>query len=190
MDCNLILYADDTVILGKDPLKLNSNLEKIFDWCNHNLLTINCKKSQWMCTGLIKKLGMNNPIFKIGGTTMEKVTEYKYLGLTVDSKLTFQTHRQNVINNVNYKLMFFKKIRQYITTEAASIIYKGTILPLIEYADFVFDYDIKYLNKKMQSLQNQGLYTVFNQHYLKYDQKDSTETLHRRANLRPSHTAR
>ena len=72
---------------------------------------------------------------------------------------------------------------QFITLDAATIIYKGTILPLIEYADFVYDYGIKYINNKIQSLQNQGLYTVFNQHYLTYDQKESTESLHRRAKL-------
>ena len=84
---------------------------------------------------------------------------------------------------VQHKLIFFKKIRQFITVEAAEVIYKGTILPIIEYADFVFDHDIKYVNRKFQSLQNQGLYTVFNQHYLPYNQRESTETLHRRANI-------
>ena len=79
--------------------------------------------------------------------------------------------------------MFFRKIRKFITVDAASLIYKGTILPILEYADFVFDYDIQYMNNKLQTLQNQGLYTVFNQHYWAYDAKDSTETLHRKANM-------
>ena len=70
------------------------------------------------------------------------------------------------INNVNYKLTFLKRIRNYITTDLATLIYKGTILPLIEYADFVFEYGIKYVNKKIQSLQNQGLFIVFNQHVM------------------------
>ena len=183
VDCDLIFYADDTVILGKDPIILNDNLEKIYKWCNHNLLTINCKKSQWMYTRLTNTEDDLNPVFKIGGEFMSKVEEYRYLGITIDSKLNFQTHRNNMISNVNYKIIFFKKIRPYITTEAAKIIYKGTILPLIEYADFVFDYGIKYINTRIQSLQNQGLYTVFNQHYLSYDQKESTEILHRRANI-------
>ena len=95
----------------------------------------------------------------------------------MDSQLNFQSHRDNLVNNINYKLCFFKKIRKFITIEAASLIYKGTILPIFEYVDFVFDYDIQYIDNKLQTLQNQGLYTVFNQHYLTYDRKDSTETL-------------
>ena len=35
----------------------------------------------------------------------------------------------------------------------------------------------------MQTLQNQGLYIAFNQHYLPYDEKESTEVLHRQANV-------
>ena len=53
----------------------------------------------------------------------------------------------------------------------------------MEYADFVYDFDIKHLNKKIQTVQNTGLYIAFNQHFLPYGMNDSTETLHRRANL-------
>ena len=54
--------------------------------------------------------------------------EYEYLGLQIDSQLNFQSHRQNLIRNVNYKLTFFRKIWKYVTLDAAKNIYKGTIL--------------------------------------------------------------
>ena len=53
----------------------------------------------------------------------------------------------------------------------------------MEYVDFVYDFSIKYINKKLQTIQNTGLYIVYNQHYLPYDVKESTETLHRRADI-------
>ena len=86
---------------------------------------------------------MVDKTFCIGGELMSRVEEYKYLGLQIDTQLNFQSHRQTLINNVNYKLTFFKKIRKYVTLDAAKTIYKGTILPLLEYADFVIDYGIK-----------------------------------------------
>ena len=88
-----------------------------------------------MRTRLIKKDGPTDLDFKLGGEKMDKIEEYRYLGIVVDSQHNFQSHRHNVINNVDYKLTFFKKIHQFITTEAATVIYKGTILPLFEYAD-------------------------------------------------------
>ena len=56
-------------------------------------------------------------------------------------------------------------------------------MPILEYADFVYDFNIKYINKWFQTLQNTGLYIVFNQHFLMHDLKESTETIHRRARL-------
>ena len=63
------------------------------------------------------------------------------------------------------------------------LIYKCTILPVLEYADFIQDQGIAYVNKAIQKLQNLGLLIVHNQHILPYDQRDSSETLHRNCNL-------
>ena len=191
VDCDLIFYADDTVIISRDPNLLNSNLNRIYEWCNQNYLTINSKKSQWMRSRLVDKNSTPKTHFVLGGEELDMVEEYKYLGVQIDAQLNFHAHRQSLINSINYMLIFFKKIRKYINVDAAKLIYKGTILPVIEYADFVFDYGIKYLNKKWQTLQNQGLYIVFDQHYTAYDLKDSTETIHRNANvLRLDHRRR
>ena len=145
VNCNIVFYADDTVIIGNDPILLNNNLKAIQEWCNKNFLTINCKKSQWMKTTFLGKNDDNLNGFSINGVKLDGVQEYRYLGLLVDSQLNFQSHRDNLVNNINYKLCFFKKIRKFITIEAASLIFKGTILPILEYVDFVFDYDIQYI---------------------------------------------
>ena len=178
----LLLYADDTVVYETDTVILQNILNQINVWCDENLLTINCKKSQWMRTNLVKAYN-DDVAFHLGNQILDKVHEYKYLGLIMDSDLNFQTHRDTLQKRINYKLLFFRKIRKFINVRAAVTIYKSTILPIIEYADFVYDCDIKYNNKKLQSLQNQGLYTVFDQYVLPYQDRKSTETLHRDAKL-------
>ena len=157
-------------------------LDKVNVWRNKNLLTINCKKSQWMKSNLVSRSQENN-IFCLGNIALDKVTEYKYLGLLMDNDLGFSNHRDVVHNRVNYKLSFFKKLRKFINTFAALTIYKSTILPIIGYADFIYDYNIKYNNNRMQSLQNQGLYISYNEHILPFMNKSSTEFLHKEAKL-------
>ena len=179
---NINFYADDTILYSSDSRLLNADLECTYNWCNSNLLTINCKKSQWMNINLTGRK-LDNTFFTLGNTLLKRVEEYRYLGVIIDSQLTFQAYRDSLINRVNLKISYFRKIRYYMTQEAALMLYKGTILPIIEYADFVFDFNIKYINRKLQTLQNNALYIVFNQHFLPYDQKDSTETLHRQAKL-------
>ena len=179
---NINLYADDTIIYNTDPVILQNDLSEVYKWCNSNLLTVNCKKSQWMKTSIINKRA-DGQALTFGGMQLQQVDDYKYLGVNKDSGLNFQIYRDNLINRVNLKMIYFKKIRPFLTLYSALLVYKCTILPILEYADFVYDFDIKYLNKKLQTIQNSGLYIVFNQHYLPYDMKESTETLHRRAGI-------
>ena len=174
----MVLYADDTVILHDDVHILQDNLNIITGWCNENQLTINAKKSQWMrlniCTDQIDPLAI-----KISNNNLERVKEYKYLSVHVDCKLNFQHHNKLLTRNVNYKISHFKRIRKFITKMAAELIYKCTILPILEYADFIIDQGVAYVNNALQKIQNQCLLLVHNQHFLKFNERDSTETLHR-----------
>ena len=74
VDCDIVFYADDTVILGTDPTILMDNLEIIQKWCNTNLLTINCKKSQWMKTEILGKTD-NNYQFTLDGVDLDSNTD-------------------------------------------------------------------------------------------------------------------
>ena len=49
------------------------------------------------------------------------------------------TFVKNVYKNANYKVSMFSKIRKYITTYAATLIYKQTIVPFLDYACFLMD---------------------------------------------------
>ena len=80
----------------------------IYSWCNANLLTLNCKKSQWMKINIINR-GAEDVSFKIGNRILEKVNEYRYLGVIIDSQLTFQTYREGLINRVNKKVNYSRK---------------------------------------------------------------------------------
>ena len=174
---NVILYADDMVLYSSNHISLQNMLDKTSEWCENNLLTINCKKSQWMQTTIVHKLGQKID-FHLNTRTLEEVREYKYLGLLLDNDLNFKSLRENLYRRVNLKISFFKKIRVYIDVNTAINIYKSTILPIIEYADFVYDHEVKYINKKIQCLQNHGLRVVFNQYILHYSDRMSTESLH------------
>ena len=63
------------------------------------------------------------------------------------------------------------------------MIYTCTILSVVEYADFFLDQSIAYINKALQKFQNLCLLIVNNQHVLKFNERDSSETLHRNTKL-------
>ena len=187
VNCGIVLYADDTVNFHHDKNVLQNNLEKISRWCNDNVLTLNVKKSHWMrtevCGGLDDDLNQNDMAFKMGADKLTEVDTYKYLGLHIDKKLSFLPHHNKVISQVNLKLNQFRKIRCFLNKKAGILIYKCTILPVIEYVDFLQDQGILYVNKAIQKLQNFGLLIAYNQHILPFNQRDSSDTLHRNSKM-------
>ena len=189
VNCGIVLYADDTVIYHYDRTILQNNLKTISDWCNDNLLTINVKKSHWMRTRVCgrgvddRDQEIGNCKFTIKNLELKEVDLYKYLGVHIDVNLNFQPHHKKMISHAQLKLSHFRKIRRFIDRKAAILIYKCTVLPILEYADFIQDQGINYINKAIQKLQNFGLLIAHNQHILPYDQRDSSEALHRNSKV-------
>ena len=151
-------------------------------WCGRNVLTLNSKKTKVMIFPPNRQYPANQINIKIQKETVEIVPKFKYLGLILDSKLSFQPHRADLIRRVQHKLYFLAKIRCYLTTYAALLIYKTTILPLLEYADYIYNPETKYEENKLQLLQNKALRIVYKVQ-LGRDRTTRSNELHSRANI-------
>lgn len=51
---------------------------------------------------------------------LEYVEDYKYIGVTIDSKLLFKKHLNNIIKTVSFKATQLSKICNCLTKETAS----------------------------------------------------------------------
>ena len=58
-----------------------------------------------------------------------------------------------------------------------------TVARRIEYADFLYDQGVLYSSNQLQLLQNRGLRIIYNQHIRKYNDRLSTDELHKKAGL-------
>ena len=140
---NIIIYADDTVIYSSndDPDIAVCNIQKAIDlltnWCEVNKLTINENKTKF--TTFLRKASANKYKTTCNKTELERSSTYKYLGTNIDCTLTMDTFNNNVCKKINYKLYMFGRIRKYINTYAATLIYKQTILPYFDYGSFLMN---------------------------------------------------
>ena len=82
---------------------------------------------------------------------------------------------------MNHRLFNFGKVRQFINRRAAITIYKSTILPILEYADYLVENSRASFGLKLQRLQNRGLRIVEYSHSLV--NSFSVEDLHIRNNI-------
>ena len=141
------MYADDTVVYIshsnlRDAIALiQSDLNSLYDWCNRNKLTINCKKTKYCLFGMrsnIKKSKMLDIQLSLNANILERVCSYKYLGLILDEHLNYNKHVKEMSKLISHKLYLLSKIRRYITQKACITIFKTMVLSVIEYCDIIY----------------------------------------------------
>ena len=105
---NFISYADDTVLFSTlsnltnpqntDPDFLtNAELFKINEWLEINKLSLNTANTKYMLFHTHQKR-VKSIVPKINNTNIEKVEEFKFLGLTLDTHLNWKIHSENISN--------------------------------------------------------------------------------------------
>ena len=108
---------------------------------------------------------------ELNGELLHWVSHYKYLGVILDSTLTFNNHIQNLIKVLSYKSFCLSKLRHLLNNTASVAIYKSTILPYVEYGDNIYAGAKLDLLNKIQRIQNRCLHarvpscTTANQYY-------------------------
>ena len=184
-NCNIAMYADDTVlyISGKNfdvsVKKMQEDIDSLVQWCNGNGILANTDKTKVMIFGSNNSLA-KVPQFEIkyAGVSLQKVTFYTYLGISLDNRLNFNQYVKRIIGSVTAKLKQFRRMRGFLSTRAALLVYKGTLLPILEYGD-VFLAGTSVLNRKrLQVLQNKGLRCALNK-----SSDTSVDELHAEAKL-------
>lgn len=168
---SILMYADDTVIYTPINKKLNNHtivnfqadLNRVSAWCYLNRLSINTSKTQVMILGSSKRHTSHPqpPTLTMNGSPLTNTTKYKYLGLTLTPNLTFEDHTRKAIGLVTSKINSLSYLRKYVGSCTALQIYKTTILPLMEYSNFIYPLVPITLRKKLQRLQNRALKIIF-----------------------------
>ena len=99
------------------------------------------------------KTATDMPLF-INGDIIERVSVFKYLGVSLDESLTFEAHIDYIHNKASRKLGALHKVREYMDQEIALKLYKSLVLPHFDYCDTVYMTATQVSLNKLQLLQN------------------------------------
>ena len=165
--CKSFMYADDTAILkgGKNcrdiALALNSDLVILSKWFSANKLCLNAGKTKSMLFYNGRKFTNDNSLLIMHGVQeIEQVDHFRYLGIELDSNLTFQHHIEYIRKKVQQRTRLLWKMRSYITKELALSLYNSLIEPIFLYCNTIYD-GINLTNRrKLQVYQNSALRAV------------------------------
>ena len=137
-------------------------LTKIANWCRANKLTLNASKTEYVIYGTkIRKSKAPQIRLQIGNTIIQEVAAYKYLGTTLDSTMTATNQLNKLNQTLALKLKTLRKMRCFISENTALLLYKTTILPIIDYNDIIYRLLTQQQETKLQRTQNRALRTVY-----------------------------
>ena len=128
-------FADDTLLylstkkfLGFEK-RVNKSLDQISQWINSNKLTINLSKSKLMLVGpsVITDNQMLTFVLKIQNQNLERVKEYKYLGVIFDEKLNWKAHISHLTNKLSKVAGIFYKLRKIVNKNTLIQVYYALV---------------------------------------------------------------
>ena len=135
-----VMYADDTTLYCSID-KLNSNnrndiinehLDKVGAWMKSNKLVPNSRKTKYMLFHKHNKVVSNLDLI-INGSTIDQVSTFKFLGLHINSQLTWQTHINEISNRISRVIGLLYKMQNMLPKNILLSLYNTLILPHINY---------------------------------------------------------
>ena len=147
-------YEDDINIIGTgiDEVTIATNIQKdlknLERWATLNSLRFNPNKTKAMI--LSRKKRTEEPKIYLHGTEIEYVEDFKYLGVTIDNKLSWTTHMKNQVNKAQMALVTGRRMighRWGLHPKQVEWLYKTIVRPILTYGSIVW----------VQSLQRTGI---------------------------------
>lgn len=175
-------FADDCVVYlpidsVNDQKVLNKYLTAVSNWCADWNMSLNTTKCRQM-TITHKKFPFQYA-YQINNVELEVVNEYKYLGVTMTSNLTWNKHIQNITSSALRRLWLLRHRLQHCTSRTKTVAYTTLVRPLLEYADVVWDPHTKTDSAMLERVQKKALRFIHNA----YSRRVSVTELRRRSDL-------
>lgn len=139
----LRLFADDSALfysgnsLEKNIEELTADITLIAEYFRINRLTLNIDKTKYINFTTAKKRTSNVDHIVIAGHRIEKVDCVKYLGLNLDSHLTWKNHMLYVSKKISGAIGALGKLH-FLKASILRTIYYAIIHPHLSYASAVW----------------------------------------------------
>ncbi|KAI3376785.1 hypothetical protein L3Q82_000393 [Scortum barcoo] len=111
------VFADDTAVVGRianannDESDYRQEVEHLEGWCRQNNLCINVKKTKEMIVDFRRGRHLPSPLY-IGGTAVEVVSSFRYLGVHISDDLTWSKNTSCLIRKAHQRLYFLRRLRR------------------------------------------------------------------------------
>ena len=147
-----IVYADDTSLyssLGSFninltgnnsdrhilSIKINNGLSNIQEWLNINKLSLNVNQTQYMIFHNYQRdIKSCTSDVRINNQSIERVSEFNFLGLTVDEHLNWNAHIQKISNKIAKSIGIMNRLKRFLPLSILRTLYNALVLPHFQFS--------------------------------------------------------
>ena len=119
-------------------LKLSNSTHLILNWFRINIIVVNPGKFPIIFLG--SNIDNGKITFMLENKRVKSRSEVKLLGITIDHKLSFTTHIENLCSTASDRLRTVARIRRFISFEQRKRLSKPYIMSTFEYCPLTWMY--------------------------------------------------
>ena len=132
---------------------LNQEMEKIIDWLNLNMLTINVSKTNYMImTAQGKRIDDQECAITVNGSIAKRVSQTTFLGIVLDDTLTWKNHINHIYAKISKVIGILYKTKQMLSSKSLLILYDSLIKPYFSYGITILGNTFKTYTSKLELL--------------------------------------
>ena len=165
--CKTVMYADDTSLLCKAKnindlkVQLESCMDSVADWFKANKLTLNVDKTKFMIFGSNVMLERFQDMqLMYGNNIIERVDEFKYLGVKFDSNLSWSAHVDYLCKNISKRIGIIRRVKHFLPLETIVLLSNALVLQQFDYGSTVWSNFSSEFHSKLQVLHNNLARTI------------------------------
>ena len=115
--------------------QINNSLCFLYDWLCVNKLSLNTEKTKYMVFHYYQKkiIDKHLPLVKINNELICKVDNFKFLGIYIDSTLSWKNHINYISNKIARINGILSMLKYYLPTKILLILYNSLILSHLNY---------------------------------------------------------
>ena len=156
-------FADDTNLtnFSKSLKNLNNQMNKdlwcLWIWLNANKISLHATKTVYVVFKSPQRATNHDFKLKIGGKRIFPSTHLKYLGVLIDSNLTFKPQINDIANKLKRTIGILAKLRHFLPREVLISVYYALFYSHLNYCTQIWGQPVSNFISRITNLQNRAV---------------------------------
>ena len=157
---------DSNISMANASQTINSEITKVTDWLTANKLSLNVNKTKFMVFPYYQRIleDTNIPHLMITGGSIERVSEFDFQGLTMNTFMSWSSHAKKVSNKISRVLGIMNRMKHFLPFSALRLMHQSLVNCHLQFCLLVWGYEynrVYNLQKKAVRIMTASKYDAY-----------------------------